>query len=229
MFAERRETAELFGSLSSKAVSLIKGIRNWRRLRFRRPGSKDLANAWLEFQYGVKPLASDMFSALEELESANVPKPVVEAKLSFSRHWDVPYTFVYTPTRMRYFIAGKVKAKARVELDTTFWDNFLARHGMLNIAALGWELIPFSFVVDWWVNVGEVLQSLDSALFVKSIKGFISHKYEDGSLFSDSTYRYYSMHRSAEAFPLVANFVFNDKVSLTHVLNGLALWRSLLK
>jgi hypothetical protein len=31
--------------------------------------------------------------------------------------------------------------------------------GFVNPAAIAWELVPFSFVVDWFVNVGEFLNN----------------------------------------------------------------------
>lgn len=171
-----------------------------------------------------------MYSALEELEGAEIPKPIVSATLRdrdkttrLLEHYytkDVPYTSEWKV---------RVTGKARVSLNTTFWDNFLARHGLLNIAALSWELIPFSFVVDWWINVGEVLTSLDSALFINSLTGYISTSIEEKCESGGGTFRYIYKSRSPTPFPLTASFVYDDSISLTHILNGLALWRGLFR
>jgi hypothetical protein len=40
-------------------------------------------------------------------------------------------------------------------------NMFLANQlGFLNPALVAWELVPFSFVVDWFVNVGAVISSM---------------------------------------------------------------------
>lgn len=34
--------------------------------------------------------------------------------------------------------------------------------GLVNLQALAWELVPMSFVVDWFVNIGDVLRNMTS-------------------------------------------------------------------
>jgi hypothetical protein len=43
--------------------------------------------------------------------------------------------------------------------------------GLTNPLAIAWELVPFSFVLDWLVPVGTWLQSLDATLGVKFVGG----------------------------------------------------------
>jgi sulfur transfer complex TusBCD TusB component (DsrH family) len=43
-------------------------------------------------------------------------------------------------------------------------DNLIARFGVTGPASYAWERIPFSFVVDWFVDLSGVLTSLDNAL-----------------------------------------------------------------
>jgi hypothetical protein len=45
--------------------------------------------------------------------------------------------------------------------------------------SLGWELIPYSFVVDWFIDVGSYLRNLETALLFGTIfkSGFVSELY----------------------------------------------------
>ena len=47
----------------------------------------------------------------------------------------------------------------------------LAATGFSNPLNLGWELVPFSFVVDWFVGIGNYLSSLDATLGLAFEKG----------------------------------------------------------
>jgi hypothetical protein len=45
-----------------------------------------------------------------------------------------------------------------------------------NPAYLAWELIPYSFVVDWAIPIGDWLMSLDALFGVKKIEGVVTTK-----------------------------------------------------
>jgi len=52
----------------------------------------------------------------------------------------------------------------------------LARWGSLNPMSIGWEILPYSFVVDWFLNVGQFLRNAETALLYGSAvsDGYIS-------------------------------------------------------
>ena len=45
-----------------------------------------------------------------------------------------------------------------------------------NVLELGWEVIPFSFVVDWGIGVGDYLSSLDALKGMAFVAGTVTHK-----------------------------------------------------
>jgi hypothetical protein len=65
----------------------------------------------------------------------------------------------------------------------------------LNPASIAWELLPYSFVADWFVDIGSFLRSVETAviyanrfrsgyysvLLVKNITGLISRSENSGS------------------------------------------------
>lgn len=46
--------------------------------------------------------------------------------------------------------------------------------GFVNPAVVAWELVPFSFVVDWFVNVGDVLSSYTDFLGFKFLESSVT-------------------------------------------------------
>jgi len=50
----------------------------------------------------------------------------------------------------------------------------LARWGLINPATVVWELVPFSFVVDWFAPVGNTLDALTSGVGLESNGGWTS-------------------------------------------------------
>lgn len=44
--------------------------------------------------------------------------------------------------------------------------------GISNPALLAWELLPYSFVVDWFIPVGNYLQNINASAGLRFVKGF---------------------------------------------------------
>jgi len=57
----------------------------------------------------------------------------------------------------------------------------LAGYTSLNPVSIAWELVPYSFVADWFIDVGGYLRSLESAcLYGQGFKsGYIVYGYKD--------------------------------------------------
>lgn len=148
-------------------TSKVRAYRNrWRR---ESQSGSDMqqfaAKTWLEYSYAWKPLISDVYAQaqnlsrylqeynyglFEERASAQSRKVYVEDPLNQNPIWanrkvvDVIAKVIYI---VRYRIAdGEVKAK----------DVF----GLANPALVAWELVPFSFVADWFIPIGTFLEGL---------------------------------------------------------------------
>lgn len=50
--------------------------------------------------------------------------------------------------------------------------------GLLNPALLWWELLPYSFVVDWFLPVGDVLTSLTAGIGMDGVVGGLVYENE---------------------------------------------------
>lgn len=141
--------------------------------------TKRVSGLWLEHSFGWLPLihdAEEAQKALEVLVTGNSRKTVIVG--SFSDVQDrsstlsdmergyvaaagvCPFSLwrrfhqLHTQAIVRY------KAKVSASTEMTKWDNW-ALFGFTpsELVPTAWELLPWSFLVDYFVNVGDVLQS----------------------------------------------------------------------
>lgn len=123
------------------------------RAATRRLNSLDLSGRWLELQYAWRPLVSQSFEAAKALES--VTKPRV---LRFSANVGAKRT-VYDghggSTAYQYLVSLSYSKRLRAELyEEVGIGRKLALVDPLQIA---WEVVPYSFVVDWFLPIGSYL------------------------------------------------------------------------
>lgn len=143
-------------------MRMLTGMRKCVR-EFSRLGTKDAANAWLQFQYGWRPMLSDIFGAANEsvrytlnrmqMFRARVTLPLDETFVQSRRLNSGTY-----PTYGK--VRGKTSCTFAVRMRVKDFDIF--RWMSLNPVSLGWELIPYSFVVDWVYDVGSYLRNLET-------------------------------------------------------------------
>jgi hypothetical protein len=123
------------------------------------PGTfKEVAQDRLAYVYGIKPLFSDIFGAMEHLAEFLQKAPQVKsnghAKESFTENVE----FVSSIFKVRVETVSEI----RVKYGSSFrvvnpLDRTLSQLGFTNPANVIWELVPFSFVVDWFIRIGDFL------------------------------------------------------------------------
>lgn len=183
--AEHKQTSSL---LVTNAARVVRGLSSVSRLRFRDaydalnivPTSSvseaaermtrtyrgkgpvpkvAIANFWLEIQYGWKPLLSDVYASAEKLnrraqsgsQFRYVAMGTSRRYADFRVNGRVLGTGAVTHTaRAVTYLRMGADDVARLEA------NFL---GISNPALVVWELVPYSFVVDWFLPIGQYLDS----------------------------------------------------------------------
>jgi hypothetical protein len=63
---------------------------------------------------------------------------------------------------------GSAFKSRRYKFKLTRRESLLNSFGFLTPELVAWELLPFSFVADWFIPIGTYLEALD---FVKSVEG----------------------------------------------------------
>lgn len=137
-----------------------RGSQRSRSFAYRRPRTKaDFGSLWLEYRYGWQPLLGSIQNGLELLShQRSFPEFIrgtgggtykarsVDHINSSVMHCDVDAHL-------------HVTLKGRVVLNNP--DLYrLNQYGLVNPLSTAWELVPFSFVVDWFVKVGDYLSNL---------------------------------------------------------------------
>jgi len=138
----------------------------------RKMGYKAMANAWLEYRYAWKPLIMDVQSIAQEagdlaarrnqrlvarasqVRTCNSQREALKANVGAGYSADVLGSLshsVAVHAGVIYEISNHNSAQTGVtKLGLQLRD----------IPATAWELLPYSFVVDWFGNVGDWLQAI---------------------------------------------------------------------
>ena len=132
---------------------------NWR------DRSRGLGGKWLEFQYGWKPLAQDVFGTLDQLSRALPKEMTFEARsieinripVDRSSHLDARLR-----ERGEWVDSQRCFIKCAYNMEASA-SQALAGYTSLNPASIAWEALPFSFVVDWVYDIGGYVRNLETA------------------------------------------------------------------
>lgn len=113
--------------------------------------SNNIANSWLELNFGWVPLIKDIHSSVEILQRDFPMAPLKGSATGLNLSIPVYRGSASQIESVR--IAGMLKV--------TNPQLFLANQlGLINPVAVVWDAVPFSFVVDWFIPVGKFLNSL---------------------------------------------------------------------
>lgn len=123
---------------------------------------------FLEYSFGWAPLIGDIGSAIDILGSPNVGNVNVIGRARTTDSLDrrvYAGSYLGQTAHMNAFhlfdVVATCKANVRVSNPNT---SLAAQLGLVNPAAVLWELVPFSFVADYFVNVQSYLENYTSTL-----------------------------------------------------------------
>lgn len=167
------EQNQSLNMIINRAHMLREFIRDLRKLRFAEAAatlrfytvpkgvskSKSLANNFLEYHFGWEPLLNDIYAAVETFLDPHLPgyRPV-RGKGSARDGTHV------APDYANFVSGGTTRESSKTTIGcdiaiTNHNARLATELGLVNPLSVAWELVPFSFVVDWFVNVGQVLSS----------------------------------------------------------------------
>lgn len=214
--------------------------------------SKGVAENWLALQYGWKPLLQDIDASMRSLANYMIQTPhvvrVAHGKGKASSQWKTDLTFnglktgeaicntkTFCTIGIRYSVDNKLR-------------SFLAQTGFTNPINLAWEILPYSFVVDWFFPIGPYLTTLSAFDGLSFVDGFVSKFTRQYFWSKNNFWNYISKSPSFNvimdlksdywreyvqvdrvklwSFPEAEMPQFKNPISVTHALNGLSLLRA---
>lgn len=210
-----------------------------------------LADNWLALQYGWKPLLQDIQGSMEALARYNLANDSVRevrasAKVSRTENNDIfdDYNGKVRIGEISHTYLCQVKVGLKYRVNDSL-RAFLSQTGFTNPVNLAWEVLPYSFVVDWFLPIGPYLESLSAYDGLEFYEGWISQfsKWSTfgsvdfkGLVASGTEQRVYKGQYSSTSvrlnrdklpsFPRLTFPNFKNPFSTTHALNAIALVRS---
>jgi hypothetical protein len=182
---ERAETFELIASTAKRIYrgftaakrmdpeGVLKGLIIPPRGKFTRSKFKwkDPADIWLEAQYGWKPLLQDVHGAITAIDNRNKagpPRVDVKAK-SYEKSYNHVKHGKYSTGRPSFQVVEQQDLLVGCTVHLTYEEDnpyliTAAQLGLVNPAEVVWELVPWSFAVDWFIPVGPWIQSTTAAI-----------------------------------------------------------------
>lgn len=235
--------------LNSSAVRRRLTVRNHRTLTrvsqtsMRKAKLSDIGQKWLELQYGWGPLYNDVYEGMSALHASNMRKKtfnISSTAQKIARAEISNNPGVYTGI-LKYQETCNIKYRwtNQVPVDS----NSLGLHDPATVA---WELLPFSFVADWFLPIGPYLEAANQLpllkgemLMTKFLKGECPGiqiltpsgvEYLEGCT---STYKYIVLNRSVfpaatHSVPLPSFKTLEAALSPLHIANGIALLSTVL-
>ena len=213
----------------------------------------DLANRWLELQFGWKPLLGDIDGAARKLANDATANPTRHRFKVSTRAWK-PYRPRINTEQLEWTTPDDPVVdnhaqmnKGRIGVQMIAYWGFknrvaaeAARSGLIDPLSVIWEVVPFSFIVDWVYPVGKVLDSISATAGKEFISGTMTTftklsakrvgellRYPEGQSWIDTTnthLKYTKMDRVVLTdFPALELPHLKNPLSVTHALDALAL------
>lgn len=180
MLAEARPSFQMIGNSARKIAAILLAIKH-RDCRYLPPNmrkacqskiwtdwTKDASELWLELEFGWRPLLMDAYDAGEAaaviLQPQKRGRITTSAKVSTlvqpvgSLEGGNPYAESLPPGCTWGYYPNVCIESGRLQFDLVEQCEWSKSLGLDNPALIAWELIPYSFVIDWFLKVGDWLQ-----------------------------------------------------------------------
>lgn len=184
-FAEYHESLRLGEDIAHRLVGFVRKAfelyrsgawRTFRRTLYRDRkvhSFMDIPSAWLGLNLVTVPMIMTLVDIINKLNDPNNARPILRI-IRFGKRietHDLPVTDQYGGKMIAHYLSTerwKVFAVVELEANKGLWnDNFTPG----NPLEWAWEAIPLSFVVDWFIPIGNYLSSLDAYKGIAGVWG----------------------------------------------------------
>lgn len=167
-FAQVNQTRSM---IRNSIRTILSYARSWRQGISGVSGSA--SNAWLQWQYGIRPTMQTIYD-LAEKQIELTCRPVTFRGRATNLNRGQFVTTSYTSSRVPSYVDWETSARTEVKVRCSVSNaniHALSHYTSLNPASILWEMTPYSFVADWFIDVGGYLRSAETAL----LTGLVFH------------------------------------------------------
>ena len=186
--AEARSTFSMLGNAAYSLFTLYRGVRKadsklisealaGRKFKGRKDRNlvsqnwknKTAQNRWLELQYGWLPMIADIKTAFKEMST------LPEADLIKFTHSDKIQRAARFTSGGRAGMSGTenmiIKTSCYYVQDSKNLRKAAQWNLGINPLLTAWELVPYSFVIDWFIPIGDFLSQFSASAGLRFISG----------------------------------------------------------
>lgn len=177
IFAEGKETvaaavgllerqANICRAMLKRDVKALKAL--WTKPTSVKDATKRAGGKWLEFNFGWIPLVQTVYDAMA-VTCGDFPPVKVNAKSTI----EIPQI----PSNRTYDwnYRGIIRSSMKIGYDVSVENPntwLLGSLGLINPIEWIWEAIPYSFFVDYFINVGDLIHNLSSFAGLQFSNGY---------------------------------------------------------
>lgn len=184
MAAEFGKTTELVRRAHHRTYNRAHDI--VKNLKRRDRTLQNFSDAWLELRYGWRPLMYDIQAAEEAYLSLQRGKEKLLRASASSSEDDETYVVKPESTVWNYGdsldLAGahiihnvvQTKTSLKVRAGVGHKRSFQNQTAFIDPVTTAWELVPFSFVADWFINIGDNLTAFSPFFSGEPLFAYIS-------------------------------------------------------
>lgn len=172
-------------SLKTLVPSLLQGFRSIAKNKLGRKSAKDLAGSHLAYSFGLAPLISDFRSFLDVRGAVNKRmkellrrngqtsrisvrgSPVSGTSVTTYRPYVGTGGTHTSVTDWDYLCIPAVSAEITsffIGANSEAWKLYSSALGLSSPLTSVWELVPFSFVIDWFVPIGDAFMRVEDKI-----------------------------------------------------------------
>jgi hypothetical protein len=161
--AELTEVRKLFANAAKMLLSL-RIPRGFSRISTFEKTMKGRSNEWLEFRYGWRTFVYDLLAINNTIKTWNdkARDRYSESKYSVNLH---NYSTVLQVSDYFYQADDLVTDIGKIRHIGSVTADIMVPKLQFNPFNTAWELVPLSFVVDWFVSIGKMLSAMSFLTF----------------------------------------------------------------
>lgn len=191
-------------------LTLKKGVSSYIDNVLSLGNSRDIADLYLSSKYGIKMTYSDLKDIAEAVLNPNLTDHVsgrVENTITDNFRVE-PWTW---------------KGYERVSFDYSPYITkygtpaFVSRNNLIPDLTDLWDMVPYSFLVDWFLPIGDIIQNIDDSIYMDSLRVYniwYTRKYRTSQVTSSAngpitiTFTFFERQSSGKLYPprIMGNF-----------------------